>query len=84
MGTGTGKHRVVFRIMLTPEARAEIERLTDALGITQIAITSKLVEWLSTQPDVIRSVILGHYPDDPDLQRDAVKLILERLRDGKA
>lgn len=71
------KQRVVFRIQLTLDAKQSLERLTDELGITQIAATSKLVEWFAGQPDTVQGVILGLFPDM--IKQDVAELILRRM-----
>lgn len=70
--------RVVFRIQLTPDAKQALLSITSDLGITQIAVTSKLVEWFSSQPDMIQAAVLGLYPDV--IKQDVAELILEQMR----
>ena len=38
------KKRVVFRIQLMPQAKSELLGISDRIGITQIALCSKIVE----------------------------------------
>lgn len=71
------KKRIVFRIQLTHEAKKRLLDISDQLGITQIAITSRLVEWFASQPDVVQAGILGLYPDL--IKQDIATLILERM-----
>lgn len=75
------KKRVVFRIQLTVEAKKRLLDISDQLGITQIAITSRIVEWFASQPDLIQAAILGLYPDL--IKQDVATLILNRLAEGK-
>lgn len=75
------KERVVYRIQLSTDAKQKLMELSDQLGITQIAITSRLVEWFANQPDHIQAAILGLYPDL--LKKDIATLILERLANDK-
>ena len=75
------KKRVVFRIQLTLEAKKRLLDISDQLGITQIAITSRIVEWFASQPDLIQAAILGLYPDL--IKQDVATLILNRLAEGK-
>jgi len=75
------KKRVVFRIQLTAEAKKRLLDISDQLGITQIAITSRIVEWFANQPDLIQAAILGLYPDL--IKQDVATLILNRLAEGK-
>ena len=55
--------RVVFRIEISAAARDRLNSLSEDIGITQIAATSKLVTWFASQPDMIQAAILGLYPD---------------------
>lgn len=71
------KKRVVFRIQLTPEAKDRIEGFSDRLGITQIALTSKIVEWFANQPDMVQAAILGLYPDL--IKTDVAEMILAKM-----
>ena len=57
------KERVVFRIEITPGAKANITETVDRLGITQIALGSRVVTWLSNQPDDVKAGVLGLFPE---------------------
>jgi hypothetical protein len=76
------KKRVVFRIQLTSEAKERLLGISDELGITQIAITSRLVEWFASQPDLIQAAILDLYPQS--IKQDVAKLILDRLSESES
>lgn len=76
------KKRIVFRIQLTQDAKKRLLDISDQLGITQIAITSRLVEWFASQEDIIQAGILGLYPKL--IERDIATLIMERMAAGKA
>ena len=75
------KKRVVFRIQLTLEAKKRLLDISDQLGITQIAITSRIVEWFASQPDLVQAAILGLYPET--IRQDVATLILNRMAEGK-
>jgi hypothetical protein len=75
------KKRVVYRIQLTLDAKKRLTDLSDELGITQIALTSRLMEWFAGQPDLIQSAVLGLYPEA--IHRDVATLILKRMAEGK-
>lgn len=75
------KKRAVFRIQLTPEAKKRLLDLSDKLGVTQIAVTSRLTEWFATQPESVQAAILGLYPGE--LRQDIATMILERMAAGK-
>lgn len=73
----SSKKRVVFRIQLTTEAKDRIQGFSDRLGITQIALTSKIVEWFANQPDMVQAAILGLYPDL--IKTDVAEMILAKM-----
>jgi 1,2-phenylacetyl-CoA epoxidase catalytic subunit len=75
------KKRVVFRIQLTTDAKKRLLDISDQLGITQIAIASRLVEWFANQPDLIQAAVLGLYPDL--IKQDVATLILNRLAESQ-
>lgn len=75
------KKRAVFRIQLTSEAKDRLLDISERLGITQIAVTSKLTEWFATQSDAVQGAILDLYPDAH--KQDIATLILQNMADGK-
>ena len=75
------KKRVVFRIEIFAESRDRMLRLSEDLGITQIAIASRVVVWFANQPDLIQAGILGLYPDL--IKQDVPTLVMQRLAEGK-
>jgi len=70
--------RIIVRIEVTKHARDEIERLTDKLGTTQLSMHSRMVEWLSRQPDEIRAGILQNLP--VEIKGDIAGMILKKMR----
>ena len=66
-----------MRIELTPNAKTGLTGLCDRLGMTQIATTSRIIEWFTTQPDVVQAAILGLYPQD--IRAEIAEIILKRL-----
>jgi hypothetical protein len=80
-GGTTMKKRVVFRIQLTSHAKEELLGISDKIGITQIALCSKIVEWFADQPDMVQAGILGLYPDL--IGQDVATLILQKIAAGK-
>jgi len=79
--------RFVYRIELTTHARDELVKYTEEIGMTQIAICSRLIEWLAAQPPDVRSAVIARNADDardksPTI--DVVRSYLQRLSDGEA
>ncbi len=73
--------RIIVRIELTQSAKEALNDLTDKVGMTQVALLSRLVEWFAHQPDMIQAAVLGQYP--VELQTDIAKLILKKMSSGK-
>jgi hypothetical protein len=72
--------RIIMRIELTPDAKTGLQDFADHAGMTQFAITSRMVEWFATQPEQIQSAVLRRYPSEASI--DVGKLILKRLASG--
>jgi hypothetical protein len=77
MPTGNSPRRVIMRIELFPEAKKGLADLCDRLGMTQIAATSRIIEWFTTQPDVVQAAVLGLYPQD--IRAEVAEMILKRM-----
>jgi hypothetical protein len=69
--------RVIMRIELTPPAKSGLEDMCERLGMTQVATTSRLIEWFSEQNDLVQASVLGLYPTD--MQNDVPTMILKRM-----
>jgi hypothetical protein len=66
-----------MRIELTPDAKKGLMDLCDRLGMTQIATTSRIIEWFSTQSDVVQAAILGLYPRE--IRAEIAEMVLKRM-----
>jgi hypothetical protein len=66
---------------LTPQAKKALEDVCDNNGMTQVAVSSRLVEWFADQTDMLQAAILGHYPKE--IEKDVAELILKRLAAGE-
>jgi hypothetical protein len=49
--------------------------------MTQVAATSRLVEWFCEQQDVVQAAVLGLYPED--IRSEVAQLILKRMASAK-
>ena len=77
MPSNSPSRRVIMRIELLPEAKDGLTGLCDRLGMTQIATTSRIIEWFTTQSDVVQAAILGLYPQD--IRAEVAEMILKRM-----
>jgi hypothetical protein len=74
-----GTKRAVIRIQVDVEAKQRLSQLCNKRGMTQIAVLSRVVTWLTKQNDLIQTAILsGLNPAD---QRALAKLLLKRMAD---
>lgn len=82
MAKSEGRKRVIVRLELTPSAKRALEGICDRNGMTQVSVSSRLVEWFAHQPEMLQGAILGHYPKE--IQGDVAKMILARLTEDAA
>jgi hypothetical protein len=64
MDISTASNRVIMRIELFPHAKEQLADLCNDLGMTQVSIVSRVVEWVCGQNDVVQAAVLGLYPGD--------------------
>jgi hypothetical protein len=76
-----GNRRVIMRIELYPEAKDHLTELCARLGMTQVAATSRVIEWFCEQQDVVQAAVLGLYPED--IRAEIAGMILKRMAGDK-
>ena len=76
--TSTSKPRVILRIDVTPRAVQEHRRTTEDFGMTQVAVTSRLLLWFFKQPDVIQARILGIHPEGVEDNPSSLTVLVMR------
>jgi hypothetical protein len=74
--------RIIVRVEIPESARDQIDLLTRKLGMTHLSLHSRLVEWLSRQPEQIRAAILQQFPKQ--MHADIARLILRNMQQGNA
>jgi hypothetical protein len=79
--TTLANRRVIMRIELYPQAKEHLMGLCDRLGMTQVAATSRLVEWFCEQQDVVQAAVLGLYPED--IRAEVATMVLKRMAKEK-
>ena len=72
--------RVIMRIDLLPAARQRFTKVADQFGMTQVAVNSRLLEWMVTQPEEIQASLLGLMPAQAskDVAQDFLKRMAQR------
>ena len=73
--------RIIVRIELTAPAKNAVEKLTDKHGMTQVAMLSRLVEWLANQNPAVQSAVLAQY--SAETQAETTKMIIKQMAAGK-
>lgn len=68
--------RTVCRIQLTPESKQKLTDLSKALGMTQLSISEKLIEWFAKRPVTVQGAVLGLYPQL--IAADIASLLLKK------
>lgn len=69
--------RIIMRIELTQPAKDSLQEFADRAGMTQFAITSKMMEWLAEQPESIQNAVLNRFPTEN--KGDVNQQILKRM-----
>lgn len=77
MGKSAPKKRVVFRIDADPQTASKFIAICDETGMSQIVITSRLVNWFASQDSEIQARILGVFGAEG--KSEAAKLFLQKL-----
>lgn len=72
--------RAVIRIQLDPQAKRMLDQLCEQRGMTQIAVLSRAVTWLTRQNNLIQTAILGGLSAED--QAELAKLLLKRMTRG--
>lgn len=71
------RRRIIIRLELTPQAKQALENTCNKNGMTQVAVSSRLVEWFAQQSEMLQAAVLAHYPKE--LEADIARLILNRI-----
>ncbi len=71
--------RIILRLEVTPAAKQQLDKVCDLMGMTQVTVTSRLLEWFAHQDQAIQRMIVSHVP--AELQRDLARLMLRKIAD---
>lgn len=74
--------RDFLKLQLSPEAKADFERLYTGLGMSQIQAATRVFVWFMEQDEVTRATILGLIPDA--IKQDVARNWLERMANSPA
>ncbi len=73
--------RVVFRVDVTPQTAKKFAAMCEETGVSQIAATSRLVQWFSAQESEVQARILGVLGEQG--KKEAAMIYLKKIADGK-
>lgn len=73
--------RVIVRIELTAPAKKAVESLTEKHGMTQVAMLSRLVEWVAHQPSKIQGAVVAQ--NSSEIQAEIATLIAKQMASHK-
>lgn len=71
--------RVVARLEISSAGKNALEKLCDNTGMTQVQMSSRVVEWFTTQPPTVQAMVLGIYPPKK-IEPDIARLLLPALK----
>jgi len=57
---------------MTPGAKEKLDKVCEELGMTHVALTSRILEWFTQQDQLTQRTIAGHIP--PELQEELARL----------
>jgi hypothetical protein len=77
MTSSTSPRNRVVRLSLTQRGQQVLSRAKAETGITQLAMTERLLEWFAAQDPRVRTMILSPYPE---VRRGLAKLVLEEMQ----
>jgi hypothetical protein len=73
--------RAVIRIQLDLRAKQLLDEICENRGMTQIAVLSRLVVWLTRQNNLIQTAVLGGLSEEDQAQ--LAQLLLKRMATGE-
>jgi hypothetical protein len=73
--------RIIVRIELTRNAKDRLSEVAHRNGMTQVSVTSRLLEWFANQTELVQGAVLGHYP--AEIQAEIAEVILKKMAGRK-
>lgn len=64
--------RIIIRLELTPAAKQDLDRACQEMGMTQVSLASRIIEWFTRQNAATRHSIVGHMP--PKIYKELSRL----------
>jgi hypothetical protein len=70
--------RIIVRVELTREAKAQLDKACEDLGMTQFSLVSRVLEWFGRQDGTTQRIIAGQVP--PELAKSLSRLFAKNNR----
>jgi len=77
--------RAIMRIQLDGAAKADLDKICEKRGMTQIALMSRLVSWFVHQDEVIQTAVMSTLSDSSmnQLAKQMLKRFASERSDGQ-
>lgn len=69
--------RIVVRMELPADVMARIAQVCQRKGMTQLAVSSRVVEWFARQPSHVQTAILRNLPAKPS--GEVARLVMQHV-----
>ena len=60
--TAANGSRIIIRLELPPESKQRLLAVSKSRGMTQLTVTSRVIEWFAQQSNFVQAAVLGQYP----------------------
>ena len=64
--------RVINRVEMRPGVKEKLDKVCEEMGMTHVALTSRILEWFTDQDELTQRTIAGQIP--PELQQKLARL----------
>jgi precorrin-6B methylase 2 len=70
----------IVAIQMDAQSKARLEKVCERLGMTQLAVTTRMAKWFLSQDDTVQAVVLGSLSKES--MRPLVRTLLQRVADA--
>ncbi len=68
----------ISRVELAGGCDKILKKLADQLGMTQLTLLSRLLQWFINEPATIQAIVLGAYA--PEISAEVAELLLKKMK----
>jgi hypothetical protein len=69
--------RIILRLEVTRKVGESWLKISEARGMNQVTIASRLIEWYGKQPHTIQALIMDQIP--PAIREEVIEIALRKL-----